>query len=168
MPINSIHDSLDSFEKSLVNNSCNKPLPPYLEDSVSMDSDRTLNITLTSKMNSSAMDQTKFKSNFGNFNNMQMAQEKRELYDTCFHLLKLYCDDKYSLADIISPLNHNSNQMDFRLSWHLAMALVSLNKQAISSGCLDILHESYAMQLQTIGLWHWSIFILMHIDDDSR
>ena len=168
LPINSIHDSLDSFEKSLSSNVCNKPLPPYLEDSATMDSDKTLNLTLTSKINSSVMDKMKFKSGFGSFNTMQMPEEKRELYDTCFHLLKLYCDDKYSLADIISPLNHNSNQMDYRLSWHLAMALVSLNKQAISRGCLETLHESYALQLQTIGLWHWSIFILMHINDDSR
>ena len=48
------------------------------------------------------------------------------------------------------------------------MALVSLNYKFISKECLENLHESYATQLQSFGLWHWAVFILMHIDDEKR
>lgn len=33
---------------------------------------------------------------------------------------------------------------------------------------METLHESYATQLQSFGLWHWSVFVLMHIDDANR
>lgn len=126
-------------------NLVNKPLPPYLEDSVTIDTDKTLS---------------------DNKNDNQ--QTRRELYDTCFHLIKLYCNEKYSIADIVAPLSHNVNQVDYRLSWHLAMALVAINYNSISRECLETLHESYASQLQSIGLWHWSVFVLLHIDDEKR
>jgi nuclear pore complex protein Nup98-Nup96 len=48
------------------------------------------------------------------------------------------------------------------------MALISLNYTYISKECLENLHESYAAQLQSIGLWQWAVFILMHIEDDQR
>jgi hypothetical protein len=48
------------------------------------------------------------------------------------------------------------------------MALISINYTFISKECLESIHESYATQLQSIGLWHWSIFILMHIEDEKR
>jgi nuclear pore complex protein Nup98-Nup96 len=98
----------------------------------------------------------------------QQTPSKRELSDTCFHLMKLYCDSKYPIADIVSPSCHSSNQLDYRLSWHLAMALLSLNYSYVSRECLATLHESYAVQLQSFGLWHWAVFILMHIDDTNR
>lgn len=167
LPINSIHDSLNLFEQSLSNNLCNKPLPPYLEDSISPESTNNSakpSTTSSSKMNASLL--TGFKSS--QFEGQPTNSTKKELFDTCFHLIKLYCDDKYPIADIISPLSHNSNQLDYRLSWHLAMALVSLNYNFISKECLETLHESYASQLQSIGLWHWSVFVLMHLGDENR
>jgi len=164
LPINSIHDVLNSFEKSLSENLCNKPLPPYLEDSVSVPKlafDK-------SKLYNPASSHQSFKSNISFFSQTPVAPVVKDTYDTCFHLIKLFCDEKYPIADIISPLNHNANQLDFRLSWHLAMALVSLNYKFISKECLENLHESYATQLQSFGLWHWAVFILMHIDDEKR
>ncbi len=135
LPINSIHDSLISFEDSLASRFVAEPLPPYLEDSVTSD----------------------LKNN-----------QPTHLYDTCFHLIKLYCNDKHSIADTVSPLSHNPNQLDYRLSWHLTMALISLSYNSVSSECLESLHESYASQLQSIGLWHWSVFVLMHLEDEKR
>jgi nuclear pore complex protein Nup98-Nup96 len=135
LPINSIHDSIISFEQSLANNSVAQPLPPYLEDTVTSDSKHN---------------------------------QPGPLFDTCFHLIKLYCNDKHPIADTVAPLSHNPNQLDYRLSWHLAMALVSLGYNSVSSECLESLHESYANQLQSIGLWHWSVFVLMHLADGKR
>ena len=111
LPINSIHDVLNSFEKSLSENLCNKPLPPYLEDSVSVPKlafDK-------SKLYNPASSHQSFKSNISFFSQTPVAPVVKDTYDTCFHLIKLFCDEKYPIADIISPLNHNANQLDFRL-----------------------------------------------------
>lgn len=48
------------------------------------------------------------------------------------------------------------------------MALKSLNYHHISSNCLDNLHDNYATQLQTLNLWHWSIFIVLHIENEAK
>lgn len=165
LPINSIHDALNYFEKSLTDNICAKPLPPYLEDKVSTDLSETVSfLPKSNQFQSTNIQQSGLFKQFGQFK----KQIQRETYDTCFHLIKLYCDDNYSIADTISPLSHNPNQLDFRLSWHLAMSLVSLSYKYISKECLENLHDSYASQLQSVGLWHWSIFILMHIENDQE
>ena len=96
------------------------------------------------------------------------SREQQHIFDTCYHLIKLYCNSNHSLADLIAPLNHSSNQLDYRLSWHLTMALNALKYNQITSNCLENLHHSFANQLQAIGLWHWSIFVLMHIGDKKR
>jgi hypothetical protein len=41
--------------------------------------------------------------------------QTRNVYDTCFHLIKLYCNENYSIADTVAPLSHSPNQLDFRL-----------------------------------------------------
>jgi nuclear pore complex protein Nup98-Nup96 len=48
------------------------------------------------------------------------------------------------------------------------MALISLKYQHVSPSTLDNLHDSYATQLQKLNLWHWSIFILLHVADERR
>jgi hypothetical protein len=91
-----------------------------------------------------------------------------DILDTCYHLIKLYCDAEHPLADVVAPLSHTSNQLDYSLSWHLIEALLSLNYSQVSQSSVASLHDGYAIQLQTLGLWHWSIFVLMHIDDAKR
>jgi nuclear pore complex protein Nup98-Nup96 len=48
------------------------------------------------------------------------------------------------------------------------MALLSLEYHHISQNCIDNLHDNYATQLQTLDLWHWSIFIILHINDEKK
>lgn len=132
LPINSITDALNLYEKSVQNKICDKPMPSYVEESVS-----------TSK-------------NLSDF------------YDTCFHLINLYCNSEYPIEKIVHPLNHGSNQLDFRLTWHLTMALIALQYNHIAKFSIETLHNSYAEQLQSVGLWHWAIYVLMHIEDDQR
>lgn len=167
LPINSINDALNSYEKSVSENICNKPVPPYIEDSVS-----TTSLNDFNTMDSSNLKQiptpSKNTSNTQSSFSIQQKQQSNSLYDTCYHLLKLYCNNHHQIEEIIAPLNHSSNQLDFRLSWHLAMALVALQFNHVSKACLESLHDSYIMQLQSFGLWHWSIFIIMHIEDEKR
>jgi nuclear pore complex protein Nup98-Nup96 len=32
----------------------------------------------------------------------------------------------------------------------------------------DQLNASFSSQLESLGLWHWSVFVLLHIDDDGE
>ena len=108
-----------------------------------------------------------------NEHNLSKQHKDSSLYDTCFHLMKLYCSSQHSMEDLLNPLSHTSNQLDTRLSWHLAQALTSLNYNHSSRLCLDNLNDMYANQLQYIDgdsndMWHWSIFVLMHTSDEKR
>lgn len=93
------------------------------------------------------------------------TNKREEIFDTCYHLIKLYCDKTHNLNDLLSPLTHTSNRIDYRLSWHLALVLKSLEYKHISEYSLDNLHDNFAAQLQTLDLWHWSVFVLLHIND---
>jgi nuclear pore complex protein Nup98-Nup96 len=48
------------------------------------------------------------------------------------------------------------------------MALLSLEYHHISTNCTDNLHDHYATQLETLNLWHWLIFIILHISDEKK
>lgn len=58
--------------------------------------------------------------------------------------------------------------MDFRLSWLLLQILKSIGYQHCSEQSEAQLHISFASQLENYGLWHWSIFILLHIPNKSK
>uniref|UniRef100_H3CQG4 Nuclear pore complex protein Nup98-Nup96 n=1 Tax=Tetraodon nigroviridis TaxID=99883 RepID=H3CQG4_TETNG len=89
---------------------------------------------------------------------------KRPLYDLCFHLLKLYSDRHYSLQQMLEPLTITWERLDYRLSWHLWGVLQALHYSHLSASRQGLLH-SYAAQLESAGLWHLAVFILMHIPD---
>lgn len=82
------------------------------------------------------------------------------------------------MEDLLSPLAHTSNQLDTRLSWHLAQSLDSAlvvsnqhhhrHSTTISRHCMDTLCDSYASQLASLDMWHWAIFVLMHMQGDER
>uniref|UniRef100_A0AAQ5YAA5 Nuclear pore complex protein Nup98-Nup96 n=1 Tax=Amphiprion ocellaris TaxID=80972 RepID=A0AAQ5YAA5_AMPOC len=95
-------------------------------------------------------------------------EAKRPLYDTCFHLLKLYSDRHYSLQQLLDPLTVTWERLDYRLSWHLWGVLQALHYGHLSSSRQGLLHASYAAQLESAGLWHMAVFILLHIPDHSQ
>uniref|UniRef100_A0A3Q0SAE5 Nuclear pore complex protein Nup98-Nup96 n=1 Tax=Amphilophus citrinellus TaxID=61819 RepID=A0A3Q0SAE5_AMPCI len=92
---------------------------------------------------------------------------KRPLYDLCFHLLKLYSDRHYSLQQLLEPLTVTWERLDYRLSWHLWGVLQALHYSHLSSSRQGLLHASYAAQLESAGLWHMAVFILLHIPDHT-
>jgi len=53
--------------------------------------------------------------------------------------------------------------VDFRLSWFLGRVLWALGYGHMPSDRGDALHSSFADQLEALGLWHWSVFILLHL-----
>ncbi|XP_026183764.1 nuclear pore complex protein Nup98-Nup96 isoform X2 [Mastacembelus armatus] len=95
-------------------------------------------------------------------------EPKRPLYDLCFHLLKLYSDRHYSLQQLLDPLTVTWERLDYRLSWHLWGVLQALHYSHLSSLGQGLLHSSYAAQLESAGLWHMAVFILLHIPDHAQ
>ncbi len=89
-------------------------------------------------------------------------------FDIKYHLLKLYTDRSHSLECVLDPETHTSDPLDYSLSWLLAQVLCSLGyKSSMSRGRMDHLHASFAAQLESLGLWHWATYALLHLDDDS-
>lgn len=96
------------------------------------------------------------------------VEPKQPLYDLCFHLLKLYSDRHYSLQQLLEPLTITWERLDYRLSWHLWGVLQALNYSHLSASRKGLLHVSYAAQLESAGLWHMAVFILLHITDHTQ
>ncbi|XP_008584722.1 PREDICTED: nuclear pore complex protein Nup98-Nup96 isoform X3 [Galeopterus variegatus] len=92
---------------------------------------------------------------------------QRPLQDVCFHLLKLYSDRHYELNQLLEPRSITADPLDYRLSWHLWEVLRALNYTHLSEQHEGVLQASYAGQLESEGLWEWSIFVLLHIDNSS-
>ncbi|XP_070699287.1 nuclear pore complex protein Nup98-Nup96 isoform X2 [Pempheris klunzingeri] len=95
-------------------------------------------------------------------------ESKRPFHDLCFHLLKLYSDRHYSLQQLLDPLTVTWERLDYRLSWHLWGVLQALHYSHLSASRQGLLHTSYAAQLESAGLWHMAVFILLHIPDHTQ
>uniref|UniRef100_UPI00358FCD80 nuclear pore complex protein Nup98-Nup96 isoform X3 n=1 Tax=Myxine glutinosa TaxID=7769 RepID=UPI00358FCD80 len=85
--------------------------------------------------------------------------------DACFLLLKLYSDWHHDLQQLCDPSAITADPLDYRLSWHLWMALQGLDYTHLSVRKQGLLHASYASQLEAAGLWEWAVFVLLHIND---
>lgn len=90
------------------------------------------------------------------------------IQDIRYHILKLYSKRSHSLEKLLNPATHTEDTMDFRLSWLLLQQLKSLGYLHCSEHSEAQLHVSFASQLENYGLWHWSIFILLHIPNKSQ
>lgn len=99
-----------------------------------------------------------------------MQQQRRPdqpLYDTCFHLLKHYASRSHNARNTLLPLSTTPHELDYRLSWHLYTIIKALGIHSLSADREDQLHCSYASQLEMVGLWEWSIFVLLHLQDEA-
>ena len=85
--------------------------------------------------------------------------------DVKYHLLKLYTDRSHPLEVALDPGTHTPDPLDFRVSWFLAQVLRSLGYVHMSDQRSDSLHLSFAAQLESLGLWHWAVFVLLHLSD---
>lgn len=73
----------------------------------------------------------------------------------------------YSLQQLLDPLTVTWQRLDYRLSWHLWGVLQALHYSHLSASRQGLLHASYAAQLESAGLWHMAVFILLHIPDHA-
>ncbi len=86
-------------------------------------------------------------------------------YDVKYHLLKLYTNRSHPMEVVLDPETHTPDPLDFRLSWFLYRVLLSLGYVHATSRGQDALHSSFAAQLESLGLWHWAVFVLLHCED---
>lgn len=93
------------------------------------------------------------------------SQKASAPYDTCFLLLKLYCDRAQPLDRILTPVTSVPSHLDFRISWLLHALLASFGYLHLSSSALEALHTGFASQLESWGLWPWAAFVVLHLDD---
>ncbi|EZA58163.1 hypothetical protein DMN91_011854 [Ooceraea biroi] len=97
----------------------------------------------------------------------ELSNGKR-VYDLCFHLLKLYCTGNHDLGQLLNPLSYTANPLDYRLSWLIQQTLVALGYTHLSDHVTALTHTNFATQLEAHGLWHWAIFVVLHLRDSSR
>ncbi|XP_050416506.2 nuclear pore complex protein Nup98-Nup96 isoform X1 [Patella vulgata] len=93
------------------------------------------------------------------------GEEEEMIYDTCYHILKLYSDHMHRLEKILNPVTSTSQQLDYRLSWHLLQVLQGLNYHHLSPYLTAAIHISFSAQLESIGLWEWAVFVVLHIHE---
>ena len=92
----------------------------------------------------------------------------KPIFDLCFHLLKLYCVGNHPLEKVLNPLTHTADPLDYRLSWLIQQMLVALGYSHLSDYVAALTHANFAAQLETYDLWHWAIFVVLHLQDSGR
>uniref|UniRef100_A0A1B0D922 Nuclear pore complex protein Nup98-Nup96 n=1 Tax=Phlebotomus papatasi TaxID=29031 RepID=A0A1B0D922_PHLPP len=96
------------------------------------------------------------------------VDSKHPIQDLRYHLLKLYSKRSHRIETLLNPATHTADSMDFRLSWLLLQTLDTLGYHHCSEKSECQLHTSFASQLENYGMWHWAIFVLLHIRNRER
>lgn len=106
--------------------------------------------------------------------------------DPLFQLIKLYTSPTHSLESSLLPRNFGTSPLDYRLPWHLYILFsrvlrrrdfedrVAVDEEDMqeqeqegvegNSVRADLMTQSYARQLELMGLWEWSAFVLLHLE----
>jgi len=81
------------------------------------------------------------------------------LANLCIHLLKMYSSVGYPLHKLLSPNSHTTDIFDYKVSWFLLQAFLTIGIQ-VEAGLVESITTSFAQQLEMHGMWEWSLFIL--------
>ncbi|KAF8794857.1 Nuclear pore complex protein Nup98-Nup96 like protein [Argiope bruennichi] len=98
--------------------------------------------------------------------NSEKLEEFDVVFDTCYHILKLYCDRSYRFDLLLMPETYSTAHLDYRLSWLLHLSLSSIG-YSIPADLASTLHMNFASQLESLNLWHWAVFVLLHHTDET-
>ncbi|KAI9806069.1 MAG: hypothetical protein M1833_004476 [Piccolia ochrophora] len=105
---------------------------------------------------------------------------KKDREDLLLGLLKVYADlvegkRRYSIEDILSPYNHQTSPLDFRLAWQLfqlfrAHEVTNHQPDSKSKGEHATIDDTearlttdFAWQLESAGQWLWAVFVSLHL-----
>lgn len=110
--------------------------------------------------------------------------------DALFALIQLFSQPQSTLSDILAPLSFSASPVDYRLPWHLYIILSRCLRvrdfpdrgepvtEASEDGdddarieghspSADLLANSYANQLEKLGLIQEAVFVLLHIEGSA-
>ena len=80
---------------------------------------------------------------------------------------QLYSDRSHQLENIITPATYTNDELDHRLGWFVGQVLSTLGYRHLSNTRKVQFHSEFASQLESLGLWHWSVFVLLHLNCDE-
>lgn len=89
-------------------------------------------------------------------------------FDIRFHLLKLFSQRSQPLEQLLHTSNYTSDSMDYRLAFLVHQTLETLGYCHLSESCRLKIFTSLSEQLESYGMWEWSIWVLMHIVDKNH
>lgn len=98
----------------------------------------------------------------------QLEQADFKYYDIRFHLMKLFSQRSHPLEVLLHPANYTMDLMDYRLSFLLLQTLDTLGYRHLSESCRYKIYTSLAEQLESNGLWEWSVWLMLHIADKNH
>lgn len=98
----------------------------------------------------------------------QLDQRDFKYYDIRFHLLKLFSQRSHPLELLLHPSTYTSDLMDYRLSFLLLQSLDTLGYHHISDSCRFKIYSSFADQLESNGMWEWSLWVMLHIIEQNH
>lgn len=105
--------------------------------------------------------------------------------DALYSMIHLFADPSSSLSTILTPLSFTSSPIDYRLCWHLYVIMSRClrvrdfldrgdtgfdpqeNEDNLVEGHspnADLLANSYALQLEQLGMIQEAVFVLLHIE----
>ena len=107
--------------------------------------------------------------------------------DALYSMIRLFADPSSSLATILAPLSFSASPVDYRLCWHLYVITSRClrvrdfsdrgdtglqfdpeenedNRVEGHSPSADLLTNSYALQLEQLGMIQEAVFVLLHIE----
>lgn len=106
--------------------------------------------------------------------------------DALFEIIKLAMDETIPLDAILYPRAFGPSPVDYRISWHVYIMLARvLRKRDVSDRSItvegeeedeayatyshkaDSITASYACQLENLGLWWYSVFVLLHLQESE-
>ncbi|XP_076068248.1 nuclear pore complex protein Nup98-96 [Oratosquilla oratoria] len=95
-------------------------------------------------------------------------EETNVSYDVCYHLLKLFTDPTHRLEVLLNPATASPDPLNICTSWLLWRVLESLGYHHLSDVQSSSLHLAMAAYLETAGVWHWAVFVLLNINDVDK
>lgn len=159
----SVADAFDSYEAAWTGGrySVAPPLPWYLENATAVELKRKWNLPSTAGTHPDAL----------------------------YSMIRLF-SDLSSLSTILSPLSFNPSPIDYRLCWHLYVIMsrclmvrdfsdrgdtgLELDQEESQekpveghSPSADLLANSYALQLEQLGMIQEAVFVLLHIEGSA-
>ncbi|KAH9848377.1 nuclear protein 96-domain-containing protein [Lenzites betulinus] len=108
--------------------------------------------------------------------------------DALYSLIKLFADSECNLSDVLSSFSFSPSPADYRLPWHLYVLLsrclrardladrdTSVRRGSVDdddrveghSPSADLLANSYASQLEQLGMIQEAVFVLLHVEGSA-